>query len=376
MAKAPINGDTLRWARLVGRFSSEELAKAAGVTVERLAAFEDGTEQPTFRQLTMLADKLDRSLGFLFAPPPTTSDVPDSVDFRGHNAELGPPAAVVREMRRAEQRRAATLEFTEPLVTQQILGSIVGESPAKRADSLRSQLQLSPDFVPAEKQPLKVLAFWQNLLEDHGFLIFQTTRISLDTFRGFSIYHAQLPIIVVNGSDDPLAKAFTLFHEFAHLIDRKNGLCALADNVTEEAAANSFSAHFLMPEKLVRQAYVASEQPMRSVEKVAQKLKVSNLAAAIRLRNLQLISEQELTQIQAIVAAAWKTSRDEQKKIPGFAPAWRIKYRDLGNTYIGAIAHALETHQIDAMDATYLLNAKWPMAEQILSEYSRKRPAA
>ena len=56
MARAPINGDTLKWARLASRLERDALAKAAGTTSDRIAAFEEGTTAPTFRQLTLMAN--------------------------------------------------------------------------------------------------------------------------------------------------------------------------------------------------------------------------------------------------------------------------------------------------------------------------------
>lgn len=112
MARAPIKGDTLQWARTVSRLDREVLAKAAGTTPERIAAFEAETTAPTFRQLTLMANKLDRPLGFFFAPAPAVPDVPETADFRGRDGG-GIPADIAREMKRAEQHRDAMHDLTE-----------------------------------------------------------------------------------------------------------------------------------------------------------------------------------------------------------------------------------------------------------------------
>lgn len=61
----PINGATLRWARLAGCLGEAELGRAANVSAERILAFEDEAEQPTYPQMRHLAKKLDRPLAFL-----------------------------------------------------------------------------------------------------------------------------------------------------------------------------------------------------------------------------------------------------------------------------------------------------------------------
>lgn len=162
-----------------------------------------------------------------------------------------------------------------------------------------------------------------------------------------------------------------MFHEVAHLANRTSGLCILEEDVSAEAVANRFAADFLMPEPLVRERWVAAKDPVESATHLAAALKVSALAAAVRLRTLQLMSEQDLEIVKEQSAASWRMAREQQRASAGFVPTWRLRYRDLGETYVGAVAQALEDRRIDAVDATYLLNARWPTVEKMLQEYYR-----
>lgn len=370
MARAPINGDTLRWARTVSHVDRDALAKAAGVTAARIAEFEAESTAPTFRQLTLMATKLDRPLGFFFAPAPAVPDVPETADFRGRG-QHEMPADIAREMKRAEQHREAMLDLTGLPDRGMQLEPITRDSAATRATELRRQFGLTERFTPPESQQNQVFNFWRGLLEGHGFLVFQTTKIDLDAFRGLSVHHDSLPIIILNGADSASGRVFTLFHEVAHLASRTSGLCVLDDDVSEEAIANKFAANFLMPEALVRQHLLDTGDAVDLAAHLASTLKVSPLAAGVRLRTLDLITEQDLIDIRAQSAETWRIAREAQKASDGFVPPWRLRYRDLGSHYIGAVAHALEDRRIDAMDATYLLNARWPMVEQLLEEYYR-----
>lgn len=373
MARAPINGSTLRWARLTSRLDRDVLAKAAGVSADRINDFETEQAVPTFRQLTLMATRLDRPPGFFFAPPPSVSDVPATADFRGRDSSSGTPAPLVREMKRAEQHREAMLDLTDVPDRDWHLEPITYDSAMSAAAQLRTAFGLTDRFTPPESQLNQVLNFWRGLVENHSFLVFQATSISLDTFRGLSIHHSKLPIIILNGADSPAARVFTLFHELAHLANRTSGLCGLNDDVSEESIANRFAANFLMPDILVRQHLNAEAfpDPIDQAEAIATSLKVSLLAAGVRLRSLGLISERDLDAIRNHSTERWQAVRDQQKASEGFVPPWRLRFRDLGNAYIGTIAHALEDRRIDAVDATYLLNARWPMVEQMLEEYYR-----
>ncbi|RNL51862.1 ImmA/IrrE family metallo-endopeptidase [Arthrobacter oryzae] len=374
MTRAPINGDTLRWARQLSQVDREDLASAVGTRAGRIEEFEAGVSAPTFRQLTLIASKLDRPLGFFFAAAPEHSDVPETADFRGRGDEEV-PAALAREMKRAEQHRDAMLDLSGPPENSVRLEQITWENITRQANSLRNEFGLTAAFTPPESQQNQVFNFWRGLLETHGFLVFQTTKISLETFRGLSIHHKILPIILVNGADSAGGRTFTLFHELAHLVNRTSGLCILNEHVNEEAIANSFSANFLMPERAVRRTLGGIDDPAEAAHHLSSVFRVSPLAAAVRLRILGIIDEAELAEIRRQSDQKWAQVREAQKGSPGFVPPWRLRYRDLGNTYIGAVAQALEDRRVDAVDATYLLNARLPMVEQMLKEYYRSGSA-
>lgn len=370
MARAPINPVALAWAREVSHVTVEEFAKALNIKPGRVTEFEDGHALPTFRQLTLMAAKLDRPLGFFFAPPPAEPDVPETADFRGRGHD-DLPADLAREMRRAEQHRDAMLDLVGASTRRIPDGAITWKTVATRAAALRRFFGLTDTFVPPESQHNQVFNFWRGLLEENGVLVFQATKISLDTFRGLSVHHDALPMILINGADSPTGRTFTLFHEVAHLINRTSGLCALRESIDEEAIANNFAANFLMPEPAVRAQLNGPTEPEAAAEQLARHFKVSMLAAAVRLRRLDIINDADLDAIRSASDENWQRIREAQKQNQGFVPPWRLRYRDLGPTYIGAVAHALEDRRVDLVDATYLLNARLPMVEQLLDEYYR-----
>ena len=371
MARAPINGSTLRWARETMFVERGELARAAGTSEGRIAEFETGDARPTLRQLENIANKLDRTLAFFFTDPPDESDVPDTADFRAGNGESIPPL-LAREMRRAEQHRDTVLELEGRPEKPTLVGAINRRNLAARANEMRDLLGLTEDFAPPRGRDNRVLSFWRGLLERHGFLTFQATKIELAVFRGLSIHHDVLPIILLNGADSNNGKIFTLFHEVAHLANRTNGMCVLSDDVNEESIANAFAADFLMPKSQVdRIASSAGGTALERAEAMAETLKVSVLAAGVRLRTLDLISDEDLESIRLESDRRWEDSREPRRKRGGGPAQWRIRYRDLGSGYVGVVARALEDERVDLLDVSYLMNARIPMAKQMIDEYHR-----
>ncbi len=371
MARAPIDGNTLLWARKVSRIERNELASAAGVKPEQIESFESEDGRPTFRQLTLIAKKLDRPLGFFFAPAPAEPDVPETADFRGASHPDGLPSRLVREMRRAEQYREAMLELETEQAEGLILRPLTWKNLKQCASDVRSQLGLEEDFVPSESQSNQVFGFWRTLLESRRILVFQTTRIPLEVFRGVSIHHEDLPIILINGADSAFGRVFTLFHELGHLANRTSGLCALNEEFNEEALANGFAANVLIPEAAFRSHLRPAESPYTLASDLAQAFRVSTLAAAVRLRTLSVIDDETLAKVRTFSDEEWNKARDKNKDSGGSVPHWRLRYRDLGSSYIGTVARALEDNRVGMLDATYLLNARIPTIDQILNEYYR-----
>lgn len=371
MARAPIKGSTLQWAREAMGVERDELARAANVSEDRVAEFESGEVLPTLRQLELISKKLDRTLAFFFTEHPAEFDVPSTADFRAHNGEPI-PSLLAREMRRAEQHRNTIIDLEGRPSAPAIVGPIKWKNVVAQATKLRSVLGLNDAFTPPENQENQVLNFWRGLLEHHGYLVFQTTRVDLNAFRGLSIYHEVLPIILLNGADSNNGKVFTLFHEIAHLANRTSGMCGLDEAVNEEALANAFAANFLMPKGQVEAIAARTKGTAYDrAEIVAGKFKVSVLAAGVRLRTLELISDEELERIKNESDERWHKVRTLRKAQAGGPAPWRTRYRDLGSGYIGTIARALEEERVDMLDATYLLNARVPMVRQMLDEYYR-----
>ena len=371
MARAPINGSTLRWAREAMFIERGELARAAGTSEGRIAEFEAGDTRPTLRQLEGIANKLDRTLAFFFTDPPGELDVPETADFRAGNEEPIPPL-LAREMRRAEQHRDTVFELEGRPEKPVLVGAINRRNLVVRANEMRDLLGLTEEFTPPGGRDNQVLGFWRGLLERHGFLTFHTTRVEFAVFRGLSIHHDVLPVILLNGADSNNGKVFTLFHEVAHLANRTNGMCVLSDNVNEESIANAFAANFLMPRSQV-DGIVSSigGTALERAEAMAEILKVSVLAAGVRLRTLDLISNEDLESIRLESDRRWEDSRESRRKRGGGPAPWRIRYRDLGSGYVGVVARALEDERVDLLDASYLMNARIPMVKRMIDEYRR-----
>ncbi|RQP08452.1 MAG: ImmA/IrrE family metallo-endopeptidase [Microbacteriaceae bacterium] len=368
-ARVPVNPRTLVWARTILRLEPEDVARAANLAPERYLEIEAGGAEPTLRQARLIAKRLDRTLAFLLAPPPSEIDVAQTVDFRARATGSLPPA-LYKQIRRADAQRAAFLDLVDSVAEVVKPGAIDFDNVASRASEFRRAMGLRDGFRPSESQAGAVFNFWRGQLEAKGYLVFQTTGVDHDVFRGLSIYHDELPVILVNGADAANGKVFSLFHEVAHIANRTSGVCMLAESVAIEALANRFAANFLMPEAEVR-AMRPSPDRRELIRNVAGEFRVSQYAAAIRLRSLDLIDEETLELFRIEAEADWARARQRLRDSEGFPPQWTLRTRDVGPTYLGAVVEALDSDRLTYLDATYLLNARLGVVEHMIADFRR-----
>ncbi len=358
-----INGTTLRWARNLAKMSEDELGRVAGISAARITEFEGGLEKPTYVQTRKLAKKLDRPPAFLLAGPPEITDVPETVDFRGRNGAI--PATLARELKRSEEHRRTLIDLEGEVAEPPLFHPVAWRTLEESAVVARRLLGIESGAVPPVAPGNPSLNYWRGLLEEAGLLVFQTTGIGLEAFRGLSVYHKSLPIILLNGADSAGGRIFTLFHELAHLANQTSGLCLLEEHVSDEALCNAFAAEFLMPSFEVEEV-VRGATREDAVAQVARHFRVSKLAAAIKLTRLGRLTETELDLIRAESDLDWERNRVRLREASGVPPRWMLRLRDLGPTYVSSVFRALESDRISILDATYLLNAKVPTIEKML----------
>ena len=295
--RAHVTPKVLAWAREAAGLDLESAATRAHIAPDRLREAEQGEHLLTFRQARVLAQTYGRSLAFLMrSAPPDEPSV--ETKFRRLRGAPPPPwsAELVRLERDLRMRQDAALEIYDAL----------GEEPpwhdAQERFGLPERFP-GPDVVrvvlgldPEERQG-DVWSSRRQLLqaiEWTGALVVRQPLPDAD-LRGFLVPHDDVPMIYVNSREDPRAQAFTMAHEFVHL------LLAAAGRIErdEEEWCERFAGQVLMPtEEFLNVLQSSSGNAVNRAKTAAAWFGVTPFAAAVRARQLGAFTVTEMLEVR------------------------------------------------------------------------------
>lgn len=392
---AHVEPAVLRWARESIGLTPLAAARKIHVPDGRVEDWEHGRARPTIAQLRAAATVYKRPLGVFFLPEPPT-DFDTMRDFRRlADADVGQWSPELHgEYRRAQTQREYALELAdledEPPATAWRLDSLPDGDEALATAARALLLGRSPLPVPTGvASPYDHLNAWTADLEEAGVLVLATQRggVSPKEMRAFSLYFDVLPVIVVNGSDSPRARLFSLMHEYVHLLLHTGGLCdtvtdarATTPNRRLEARCNAVAAAILIPGRAVLDlpAVVARESAPESwtyeaLRAAAAPFGVSAEAFLRRLLTLGRVSREFYQARREEFLAAYE--EDEARATSGGGNWYRTTARDLGKGYVRRVADAHRRRVIDSYTAASFLGVKVDQIPRLAREAALQVPA-
>jgi Zn-dependent peptidase ImmA (M78 family)/transcriptional regulator with XRE-family HTH domain len=269
-----VNPRMLAWARESARLDVETAATKAGTSVERLQEWEAGTRVPTLTQLRTLGSTYKRSMGIFFLREAPRAGVSRPVDYRRFELStdylISPQLAA--GLREAEAKRDAALDiFVEledepPRFDLHIPTNTHAEVAAQQ---IAERLGVTMATRRAWVDEYAALAGWRTAIEALGVIVIQLSGVSVQEMRGAAIATSPLPIILLNASDSPLGRLFSMLHELTHLVRSESALCdeiedAPRSDVSQqvEIYCNHVSGALLVPqESLLRHPLVQGSGP-------------------------------------------------------------------------------------------------------------------
>lgn len=352
----------LREVRTSRELPIDRLAELSGLAEEKLRQFERASLKPTRKEL----EKIALILGvpaIAFRSKRTITPRPLPVDFRTKGNQrtlmsLAGAKAISDSIRKASfvnRYTRSNQSFAPPI------NASLSDDPEKVGQRLRETLGISSDFQ-VSSTPSQFLKFLSNSIQLEGVFVFRRPA-PLSDFRGFTSDLKPFPLIVVNTTENTIpAQIFTLAHEFVHLIINKPGVSDPKSNHTRvERFCNKVAAALLAPDNLVSHFLATSnyslDNQVATLGYLSKKLKISLFAAAIRLRELDIVDD---AYVSRYLASTVKRDRDTEKPTGGGASGeydygagqiWRF-----GSRFLSEIGHLLDQDRVTIIDVEQALS--------------------
>ena len=373
--KAYITPQVLRWARETAKLTLEQAAaKISGLTPERLAKWELGTEQPTIKQATKLAKDYRRPLALFFLPD-IPRDFQPLQDFRRKGSvELSTASVFI--LRDIQQKHSwisdLQRENEEPILS--FVGRFVAtDDPRDVAEDMLRTLGIDP-LSYAEKEPIRE---WIEKAEAKGIFISRTSfihsRLKLDSdeFQGFAIADKHAPFVFINTEDWATAQLFTLVHELAHIWIGATGISNDVDAQPASSATthpverfcNAVAAHALMPDRLMAELNGAQFSSSRSIYSVAKLYGVSSWALLVRALDHGLVNQADYRSMKVFLDQEFKehlrieAERSEgRERSKGGPNPYLLRLNKNGRLFTQIVLDAFRGGMIQPTLASSLLN--------------------
>jgi Zn-dependent peptidase ImmA (M78 family)/DNA-binding XRE family transcriptional regulator len=375
----PVNPSLLAWAREESGYGLERVAKRLQVKEERVAAWEKGERQPTFRQVEELAKFLHRPLSiFYLSRPPQLP--PLGAEYRRlPGVEPGHESPELRlALRQMLNRRENALNLMEELgepVPEFNLRAHLKDSPVEVGQQMREASGIDSMTQLDWSNEWRAWSAWRAAIEGLGVLIFQFPKVALEETRGLALLRMPLPVIAINGKEMPEAKAYTIFHELAHLMlaaaneeepairERRSSLeWEKVERFAEIAASNALVPETALRTVIRNERLSNSSWDIADIRKVARAFKITPLAMATRLRESGFMSWDRYRH--------WRADWDSyvaslRPRRGGFASPTEKAVSRAGRPFAQLVLEALSANRLTAVDAARYLDLRFEHFETL-----------
>lgn len=306
--RVDVKPDLVRWARERAGFEPDALARR----FPRLAAWEQGEERPTLKQIETFAKATHTPVGYLFLQEPPIERVPIP-DFRTiGNARIARPSPdLLDTLYLCQQRQEWYRDFARS-TGEEPLPFVGSASLASGIEATAASMRHALGFDVEERRRMST---WTDALRHFigqadalGVLVMvsgvvgNNNRRNLDPeeFRGFALADDLAPLVFINGADTKAAQMFTLAHELAHIWLGRSALSdvepASVPSNDVEIWCNRVAAELLVPLAVLRDEYRRGAELNSEVNRLARHFKVSTLVILCRIHDAGHLTREQLWQ--------------------------------------------------------------------------------
>jgi len=261
-----IKHDILGWARETSKLSPEEAAHKLALTdskdasaAEKLAAFEDGTKEPSRSLLLRMSKRYHQPLlTFYLDHPPSIGDRGE--DFRTlpddfEETEDAYVDVLIRDIKARQNSVRETLIDEDEEIRLDFIGKhTIDHGVARIVQTIRETINIDLDEYRAQPSHKDAFKLLRQQAEAAGIFVLLKgnlgsyhSNIAVTAFRGFALSDDIAPFIVINDRDTKAAWSFTLVHEMAHLVLGQTGISGAYAEKKIEKFCNNVASEFMLP---------------------------------------------------------------------------------------------------------------------------------
>jgi Zn-dependent peptidase ImmA (M78 family) len=369
MAKVPVNGKVLQWAREIRGLNLDAAAELLGVSTGELHAYEAGQKQPLVGFLRQMSAKYQINFTSLLMPEP----LPPAKRPTDHRARFGKRPLSIDTLVAIEDVTDALEAFqdianeTTRIVPKLRIGrATLDDNPAQVAARERTRFGVSFSLQRSWRSAAEARVKWRQRIEERGVFTYMV-KLPSEELSGFSILRDDdLAAICVNDREPTEgAKIFTLFHEYCHLLLRNAGISDENDRNQVERFCNRFAASFLIPKSNLIEAisecvpdFVAPyEFSDGEVKRLSNVFRVSKRAMALRLERTGFAPDG----FYAKRTAPWDVPIEPKPELASKRQqpsAIKITLKRVGKLHAATVLEAVKRHAINSFDASELIGLR------------------
>jgi Zn-dependent peptidase ImmA (M78 family) len=323
---------------------------------------------PTFKQLEKFANYLKIPFGYLFLDEPPKTDIIEG-EFRTIGNKVPTISKNLKDTIYLMSRKKDWLsDYRKENGWDIVVGNSNNEfksmSYMDSVEYIKRFIKLDEHWYNDCKDSRAGFEYLRDKIENSGIVVMQNGIVGANThrkldvkeFRGFMLYDSYAPLIFINSNDSQNGKIFTLIHELTHVligeddifIDEKNHL----DNAMERKV-NRIVAEILLPTDHINKNWKSDFNAVDQIEALSKRFKVSRIAVAIKLRQMNLISHETVAQIREM------TDEDVESKSKGTGgDYWRSYHSRYSKSFLEAVVQGAEAGDISYRYAFNLMDVK------------------
>ena len=352
-------GERLRKAREAIGYTQPVAAGKSGIGVSSISEFETGKREPSFSQLSKLAEIYKKSIDFFLT---------DSVPEEAIQLWRDPPTI-------DEERKETEAKFRQLCKQYHRLELCRGEVKTSELPSDSVSKREEFNYPRAEFFARKVRDLFSL-----GDIPGQSLKPRLEETYHVKIFYLDFPgsaistvspvfgpAILLNRKNKPWRRTYDLAHELFHLLTwsvfRAHGEDSLLPGENEEKFANKFASILLMPEESLRERINAhidadGQLGLQQLGDISREFDVSLVALIYRIATMFMIPKEKTLEL---VKAA-------QKFVVQIRPRESNEPPTLPERYCRLAQQALREGKLSLMQFAKYMNLSYKKAQEYLTE--------